>query len=252
MLQRLNDLKWQQYLSITDVAKIKWLNMLKVLLRIAKHMYPTYKCVSNRSKKLTLGFSVNACLLLVFLLVICKLLMATKVAVGKEKFTQENLIEKMLFIDIYFLACWEKNHNYSILCLGTPWPSSQNSFRVNWLVQRIWCVITQNHSSAAHLPGAVQPPVPQCPRHLDQGSGGPVRRGQVRWLAHEPSSVMNVHEETQAAWTLLNHCQLLLPGLQRPPKKLSGINIFNKHTPQSNSQSARTGQFPRIRIGKLV
>lgn len=47
-------------------------------------MYPTYKCVSNRSKKLTLGFSVNACLLFVFFLVICKLLMATKVAVGKN------------------------------------------------------------------------------------------------------------------------------------------------------------------------
>lgn len=61
-------------------------------------------------------------------------------------------------------------------------------------------------------------------------------------MAHEPSSVMNIcgEREMQAAWTLPSHCQLLVPGLQRPDKKLSGINIFTNHSPESNGQSLVT------------
>lgn len=60
------------------------LKAVKKRLKNAGHMYATHKSVLKRSKKLTLSVSANACLLFVFFLLICKLLMATIVAVGKD------------------------------------------------------------------------------------------------------------------------------------------------------------------------
>lgn len=128
-----------------------------------------------------------------------------------------------------------------------PWPSSQNSQltgKENLMSYHVEPTPLLHTCWVLHSLGA------SAPHHLDQefmvGAGtageGPVEGAGVVG-GTQALLVMNLRRDA-GSLILPSHCQLLLPILQRPHKKL--WDKYFQHTQaSSNSQCAGTRQFPR-------